>query len=118
MATSCPRHSAHTCSGQRKPPRYRAVIVASKLASDWMVEPGGPDQLSEPASRWRLDSVRRLHRPAHPSPDGARTTPENFWRRVLRARLPIKPRSKSPAEAGLKWLSMERLRVNGISSSL
>ena len=51
-------------------------------------------------------------------PDGARTTLENFWRRVLRATLLIKPRSKSPAEAGLKGLSMERLRANGISSPL
>ena len=49
-------------------------------------------------------------------PDGARTTLENFWRRVLRAPLLIKPRSKSPAEAGLTWLSMQKLRVNGISS--
>src|SRR5262249_34621284 len=51
-------------------------------------------------------------------PDGARTALENFWRRVLRATLLIKPRSKSPAEAGLKGLSMERLRANGISSPL
>jgi hypothetical protein len=36
----------------------------------------------------------------------------------LRAPLLIKPLSKSPAEAGLKRLSMERLRVNGISSPL
>src|SRR5262245_35727571 len=46
-------------------------------------------------------------------PGGARTTLENFW---LPAALVIKPRSKSPAEAGLKWLLMEKLRVNGISS--
>jgi len=32
-------------------------------------------------------------------PDGARTTPQKYWRRVLRAALLIKPRSKSPAEA-------------------
>jgi hypothetical protein len=51
-------------------------------------------------------------------PDGARTTLENFWRRILRAPFLRKPRSKSPAEAGLKWLSMEKLRVNGISSPL
>src|SRR5262249_52406314 len=51
-------------------------------------------------------------------PRRRRTALENFWRRVLRATLLIKPRSKSPAEAGLKWLSMERLRVNGISSPL
>jgi hypothetical protein len=47
-----------------------------------------------------------------------RTTLENFWRRVLRVPLLIKPRSKSPAEAGLKWLSMQKLRVNGITSPL
>src|SRR5262249_13948730 len=51
-------------------------------------------------------------------PDGARTTLENFWRRLLRAPLLIKPRSKSPAEVGLTRVSMERLRVNGISSPL
>jgi hypothetical protein len=47
-------------------------------------------------------------------PDGTRTALENFWCRVLRAALLIKPRSKSPAEAGLKWPSMQKLRVNGI----
>src|SRR5262249_60751398 len=32
MATSCPRHSAHTCSGQRKPPAL--------LSSDRRKQPG------------------------------------------------------------------------------
>jgi len=86
-------------------------------------------RLSRGAIRWRFEERFTARRMAHEylavyrglmdkrrPRRNARTTLENFWRRW--APLLIKPRSKNPAEAGLKSPSMQKLRVNGVSSPL
>src|SRR6516165_7828595 len=97
--------------------RRRRLLPPTNYLGSLAVPSGGASRRGLRHGGWRtniLPSIAALW--INDVPDGTRTTLENFWRRW--APLLIKPRPKSPAEAGLKSPSMQKLRVNGVSSPL